>query len=98
MGRTFGSINQTGLDVRLNAIGNSKNMKHKYWVSASDYQLYCDEHKGNEKRIFNRNYTMSPSGRAVGLVKVTKEIFNDMQKWRNEKCGCDRKLTPQDFV
>lgn len=83
MGRQLGSKNKYSL-CEVFPVMASTNGKSKFWVAVTDFITYCLSHPGQKQLYFNKNYTMTHTGQKIGIVKVSEDIFTEIQKEKQE--------------
>lgn len=83
MGRPIGSKNKYSLRETFPVIAATNN-KSKFWVMVTDFITYSLSHPGQKQIYFNKNYTMTHTGQKVGIVKVSEDIFTEIQKEKQE--------------
>lgn len=79
MGRPLGSTNKI-LKSEVFPLKKPTNNKAKFWITTVDFINYCLSHSGHKQQYFNKNYGMTYTGKKVGLIKVSEDVFRDVQR------------------
>lgn len=83
MGRRMGSKNKYLLS-EYSPVHKTTQTKSKFWVPVSDFIMYYFTHPGHKQIYFNKNYGVTHAGEKIGIVKVTEDVFTDIQNRKKE--------------